>query len=108
MAVFMIAQVKVTDDAWLPEYAANVHDIVHRHGGEYLARSANIVPLEGDAPDATVIGILKFPTLAAAQSFVGDVEYAPFARARQAGSVSQFYVIDDTDAAGTLPYLPKG
>ena len=71
MAVYMIAQVKVTDDAWLPEYAAQVHNIVHRHGGEYLARSANIVTLEGDAPDATVIGILKFPTLAAAESFVG-------------------------------------
>ncbi|MEJ1934312.1 hypothetical protein WDZ92_29290 [Nostoc sp. NIES-2111] len=55
-----------------------------------------------------VIGLLKFPTLAAAESFVGDVEYAPFAKARQNGSVSQFYVIDDTDAAGTLPYLPKG
>ena len=108
MAVYLIAQVKVTDDAWLPAYAAKVHDIVHRHGGEYLARSANIVPIEGDAPDATVIGILKFPTRADAENFASDTEYAPFARARQAGSLSQFYVIDDTDAAGTLPYLPKG
>lgn len=108
MAVYMIAQVKVIDDAWLPDYAAKVHDIVHRHGGEYLARSANIVSLEGEAPDATVIGILKFPTLAAAKSFASDAEYAPFAKARQAGSISRFYVVDDTDAAGTLPYLAKG
>ncbi len=26
----------------------------------------------------------------------------------EAGSVSNFYVIDDTDIAGTIPYLPKG
>ena len=47
MAVFMIAEVKVTDDSWIPDYAAKVHEIVHKHGGKYLSRSANITPLEG-------------------------------------------------------------
>ena len=28
--------------------------------------------------------------------------------ARQDGSVSDFYVIDDTDLAGAIPYLGKG
>jgi uncharacterized protein (DUF1330 family) len=28
----LIAQVKVNDDSWIPDYAANVHDIVHKHG----------------------------------------------------------------------------
>lgn len=27
---------------------------------------------------------------------------------RQAGSVSRFYAIDDTDIAGSIPYLGKG
>ena len=30
MSVFLIANVKVTDEAWLPDYAAKVHDIVAR------------------------------------------------------------------------------
>ncbi len=68
MAVYLIAHVKVTDDAWLPDYAANVHDIVHKHGGTY----------------------------------------AKYREARQAGSISRFHVIDDTDVAGTIPYLPPG
>ena len=34
MTVYLIASVKVTDDSWLPDYAANVHHIVHKHGGE--------------------------------------------------------------------------
>ena len=42
------------------------------------------------------------------QAFVDDPEYAPHAEARQNGSVSNFYAIDDTDIAGTIPYLPKG
>jgi putative tryptophan/tyrosine transport system substrate-binding protein len=31
-----------------------------------------------------------------------------YAKARQAGSESRFQLIDDTDVAGTIPYLPKG
>ena len=41
MAVYLIADIKVTDDAWVPDYTANVHAIVHKHGGKYLSRSAN-------------------------------------------------------------------
>ena len=107
MTVYLIASVKVSDGSWLPDYAANVHSIVHKHGGEYLSRSANITPVEGAAPDASVIGIIKFPTLADAQGFVSDPAYAPYAKARRAGSEGQFFIVDDTDAAGTLPYLQK-
>jgi hypothetical protein len=41
----------------------------------------------------------------ALNSFASDPEYAPFGKARQAGSVSNFHVIDDTDIAGAIPYL---
>jgi uncharacterized protein (DUF1330 family) len=108
MAVFLIAQIKVTDDSWIPGYAASVHDVVHKHGGKYLARSANITNIEGEQPDANLIALMTFPTLAAAQAFANDPAYAPHALARQAGSVSRFHVVDDTDAAGTIPYLAKG
>jgi uncharacterized protein (DUF1330 family) len=43
----------------------------------------------------------------AARGFIDDPDYAPYGKARRAGSTSQFYIIDDTDAAGTLPYLQK-
>jgi uncharacterized protein (DUF1330 family) len=107
MTVYLIANVKVTDDSWLPDYAANVHHIVHKHGGEYLSRSANITAVEGDAPDASVVGIIKFPSMMAARGFIDDPDYVPYGKARRAGSSSQFYIIDDTDAAGTLPYLKQ-
>ncbi len=35
MTVYVIADVKVTDEAWIPDYAEHVHDIVHKHGGKY-------------------------------------------------------------------------
>jgi len=38
MTVYAIADIKVTDDGWIPGYAASVHELVHKHGGKYLSR----------------------------------------------------------------------
>jgi len=108
MTVYIIADVEVTNEDWIPEYAKNVHDIVHKHGGKYLSRSANIKVLEGEPLPTTLIALLEFPTAEAAKAFANDSEYAPFGAARQAGSNSRFQLIDDTDVAGTIPYLIKG
>jgi uncharacterized protein (DUF1330 family) len=108
MTVYIIADVEVTDEAWIPEYAQKVHDIVHKHGGKYLARSANIEVLEGEPLPTTLIALLEFPSAEAAKAFATDPDYAPFGTARQNGSNSRFQMIDDTDVAGTIPYLGKG
>lgn len=108
MSVYLIADIKVTDDGWVPEYAAHVHKLVEKHGGRYLSRSGNIETVEGKASDSTLIAILEFPSREALDAFASDPEYAPYGQARQAGSVSTFHVIDDTDVAGTIPYLAAG
>jgi len=108
MSVFLIADIKILDDAWVPEYAANVHNLVEKHGGKYLSRSGNIETLEGADKNSTLIAILEFPTREALNNFAADPEYAPFGQARQAGSISNFHVIDDTDIAGAIPYLKAG
>lgn len=108
MTVYVIADVEVTDDAWIPEYAEKVHDIVHKHGGKYLARSGNIEVLEGEPLSNTLIALISFPSAEAAKAFANDPDYAPFGKARQDGTNSRFQLIDDTDIAGTIPYLAKG
>jgi uncharacterized protein (DUF1330 family) len=108
MAVYVIADIKVTNDGWVPEYAASVHNLVHRHGGKYLSRSGKVKTLEGKPLDTTLIALLEFPSAEAAEAFATDPHYAPYAAARQAGSESRLQSIDDTDLAGTIPYLPKG
>jgi uncharacterized protein (DUF1330 family) len=107
MPAYLIADIQVTDDRWIPAYAASVHDIVHRHGGKYLARSGNIKTLEGKPLQTTLIAVIEFPSASAVSAFLADRDYAPYAAARQAGSDSRIQLIDDTDAAGTIAYLPK-
>ncbi len=108
MAAFLIADIKITDDKWVPEYAASVHTIVHRHGGKYLSRSANIKTLEGGPSDTSLVAIMAFPSATHAEAFVADPAYAPYIAARRGGSESRFQLIDDTDVAGTISYLTKG
>ena len=108
MPVYMIADIKVTDSRWVPEYAASVHELVHKHGGKYLARSGNVRTLEGKPRDTTMIALLEFPSADAVTAFATDPAYAPFAAARQRGSESRLHLVDNTDVAGTIPYLPKG
>lgn len=108
MTVYVIADIKVTDDGWVPAYAASVHGLVHKHGGRYLSRSGNVKTLEGSPLDTTLIALLEFPSVKAVEAFAADPQYAPYAAARQDGSESRFQLIDDTDLAGTIPYLPKG
>src|SRR5438045_3155268 len=108
MTVYMIADIKVTDDGWVPAYAASVHELVHKHGGKYLSRSGNVKTLEGKPLDTPLIAILQFPSAQAVEAFLADPKYSPYAKDRQRGSESRFQLIDDTDLAGTIPYLPKG
>lgn len=108
MSVYLIADIKITDDGWVPEYAGEVHKLVEKHGGRYLSRSGNIETLEGAEKDSSLIALLEFPDRAALDRFAADPAYAPYGQARQAGSVSNFHVIDDTDLAGTIPYLKAG
>jgi uncharacterized protein (DUF1330 family) len=105
MSVFLIAEVKVTNDEWVPEYAANVHKIVEKYGGKYFSRSGNITTLEGPKQDCTLIAIIAFPSKEALEKFVNSAEYQPYGNARRAGSSSRLVMIDDTDIAGAIPYL---
>lgn len=108
MTVYLIAEIKVTDDKQVPGYAENVHPLVEKHGGKYLSRSGNIRVLEGEDKGNTFIAIIQFPDAASVEAFATDPDYAPHGKARQEGAINNFQLIDDTDAAGTIPYLKAG
>lgn len=85
-----------------------MHKFVERQGGKYLSRSGNILTVEGPQKDHSLVAIMQFPSENALDAFINDPEYQPYVKARQAGSISHFYMIDDTDIAGTVPYLKAG
>ena len=74
MAVYMIADIKITDHKWVPAYAASVHELVHKHGG---SRSGNVETLEGNPLDTNLIALIQFPSTQAVKNFLADPKYAP-------------------------------
>ena len=107
MVAYVIADIEITDNKWVPAYAAQAHQFVHKHGGKYLSRSGNVKTLEGTPLATTLIALMEFPSMDAAQAFVNDPDYTPLVMSRRSGSNSRFQLIDDTDLAGTIPYLRK-
>ncbi|HZX27470.1 MAG TPA: DUF1330 domain-containing protein [Telluria sp.] len=105
MSVYLIAEISIHDGTWVPDYAAHVHAIAERFGGKYLARSGNIVTLEGQTKECTLVAVIQFPSAEHVAAFATSPDYQPFAKARRVGSSGVFYTIDDTDLAGTIPYL---
>lgn len=61
--------------------------------------------LEGNDWDNTLISVSQFPDQVSVKSFLSDPDYAPYAKARQAGGINNFQMKDDTDVAGTISYL---
>lgn len=81
MSVYLIADIKVTDGAWVPAYAAEGHKIIERHGGCYHSRSGSIRTLEGSPKDSTLIASEAFPCMDDLDCFAADPGYAPYRNA---------------------------
>ncbi|MFA5940188.1 MAG: DUF1330 domain-containing protein [Sinimarinibacterium sp.] len=97
MKYYSVAELNVTDRAWVKAYVARVTPMVERHGGRYLARTPNVEVLEGDPARPQVFLIIEWPSRDAAQAFYESEEYRPFRDARIAGSQGRFVLVAGED-----------
>ncbi|WP_020560915.1 DUF1330 domain-containing protein [Thiofilum flexile] len=97
MTYYSVLAVTPTAEDWIPGYLPVANALVAKHGGKYLARTANHERIEGEGDLATLRIILEWPSKAAALAFMSDPEYATHLRARTAGSVSHHFLIDGKD-----------
>jgi uncharacterized protein (DUF1330 family) len=99
MKYYATVGLTMKDDAWVADYLPNVTDLVTKHGGKYLARTATIDRLEGSGAPANLQVILEWPSKEAAQAFYNDPDYRPYRDARQKGSDCEFYLVAAEDIA---------
>ncbi|MGY9056931.1 MAG: DUF1330 domain-containing protein [Alphaproteobacteria bacterium] len=97
MACYSIIGVTPTDSAWVPGYIGPVGELVAKHGGKYLARTASHERLEGEGGDAALRVIIEWPSKEAAHAFMNDPDYAPHLKARTEGSNSHHVLIEGKD-----------
>jgi len=97
MICYSVLEVTPTDDAWIPGYLGPAAEIIAKHGGKYLARTASHERVEGEGQDPGLRIILEWPSKDAAKAFMSDADYQPLLKARHAGSVSHHILIDGVD-----------
>ena len=97
MPYYSVLAVTPTTEDWIADYIGPANDLVAKHGGRYLARTASHERLEGDGADAALRIILEWPSREAATAFMADPDYAPHLKARTAGSDSHHFLIEGKD-----------
>ena len=71
--------------------------LVARHGGRYLARTAQHERLEGEGEVPAVYTIIQWPSRDAANAFYNDPDYIPHREARRAGAIATYTHIEGVD-----------
>lgn len=108
MKHYVVAELQVTDPAWVGPYVESVTELVERHGGRYLARTPKAERLEGDRPLPQVFLVIEWPSREAALAFYDSEDYRPFREQRVDGSVTEMALVAGEDVAGLAEGLPSG
>jgi uncharacterized protein (DUF1330 family) len=99
---YVVAELQITDPAWIAPYVRNVTEMIERRGGRYLARTHHVEKLEGERPAAQIQLLIEWPSREAAMEFYESDEYRPFRDSRIGGSHGELSLVageDDTGAA---------
>ena len=105
MKHYTVAELEVTDPAWVSDYVAKVTPLVRAHGGRYLARTGRAETVEGERIPPQTVLLIEWPSREAAQEFYDSEEYRPYREARRRGSRGVFMLVAGEDAAaGGRPF----
>ena len=97
MKHYSVLDVTPTTEDWIPDYLPTANRLVAKHGGKYLARTANHQQLEGAQQQAGLRIIIQWPSKEEAINFMHDPEYVSHLEARTKGSISHHYLIEAKD-----------
>jgi uncharacterized protein (DUF1330 family) len=100
MKHYTVAEIDITDPAWIADYVQHTTEIVERHGGRYLARTGRFETVEGERTPPQVYVLIEWPSKEAAETFYASEEYRPHLQSRRAGSTGQFVLIAGEDVNG--------
>ncbi len=101
MKYYLIGEIEVTDQSWVPDYVSNVTGLVEKSGGRYLARTPKIEKIEGERKPMQMCVILEWPSKEAAVSFYESEAYRPYRQNRLAGARNEFLLVAGEDITKT-------
>jgi uncharacterized protein (DUF1330 family) len=97
---YAVAEIDITDPAWVEEYVRGTTQLVEEHGGRYLARTPRAERLEGEREPPQISLIIEWPSREAAEAFYESAAYRPLRESRRAGSRGEFLLVAGEDVTG--------
>jgi uncharacterized protein (DUF1330 family) len=98
MNYYLIVEITITDDSWVPEYVQEVTRMIGQYGGRYLARTPHTQRLEGERALPQVVALIEFPSQEALQAWYSSAEYKPYLQQRLRGATTELTVVPGEDA----------
>ncbi len=91
---YIIVDVDIHNPEAYEEYKGLVTPIVHKYGGEYLARGGALDVVLNQLWNPTRMVLLKFPSMDAARNFMECDEYAPVRKMREDNSTGTLIMLE--------------
>jgi uncharacterized protein (DUF1330 family) len=101
MKYYVIAEIEIMDQSWVPAYVQNVTKLVEQHGGRYLARTSKVEKIEGERKAPQIFLIIEWPSKDVAETFYECDEYRPYRQRRIQGARNEFLLVAGEDMART-------
>jgi len=98
MPVYMIIEVKVLDHELYDRYVEKVPEIIKKHGGRYLVRGGEVIPMFGNWDPERII-LIEFDTLEKLRNCFNSEEYLEIAPFRENSTITKSIVVNG--------YLPR-
>jgi uncharacterized protein (DUF1330 family) len=93
MAVYLIADIEVTDPEGFEAYKQRVPTVIAAHGGRYIARGGAVEVLEGTwHPKRTAV--IEFPDVASFRAFWNSPAYRPLRELRERSANTNLVLVE--------------
>jgi uncharacterized protein (DUF1330 family) len=97
MKYYLIGEIEITDQSWVPDYVKNVTGMVERWGGRYLARTPKVEKIEGARKPLPMVVVVEWPSKETAVKFYESEEYRPYRQSRLGGAKNEFLLVAGED-----------
>lgn len=106
MKYYLVGELEITDQSWVPDYVSNVTGLVERSGGRYLARTPKIEKIEGERNPLQLVVIVEWPSKETATAFYESEGYRPYRENHLAGAKNEFLLVAGEDVTNTA-HIPE-
>jgi uncharacterized protein (DUF1330 family) len=88
--VYIVVNLKVTEQDSYRSYEKGFFPLLKKHGGQFITYDDKADTFEGDEPREARMIIFQFPSEAQAKAWYADPEYQALAEHRRAGTKLEF------------------